>query len=218
MSVIDTLITYRSANDVARLKQLLRKGWQNMTQDERDEYSGGVSALQDKNDEYLFDSNSEQLFVLGGQPLGAYNYADLNRVETAVAYVAAELYAAHATLQAYATSLGVAWDSLFDVPYDYTDYASLTTKTDWTDEDIMYAADATRYLGNLVLIAAAYETGVALPASMNGLDYSGANAIERLLIAIDRALADDMEYRETLIRGTLAVNYSGEIYSGEGVA
>lgn len=217
MSVLDELITYRTLDDVNRLKALLRKGWQNMTQDERDEYSGGVSALQDINGEYLYDSDNEQLFVVL-QQMGAYNYNDLNRVETAVAYVAAELYAAHATLQAYATSLGVAWDNLFDVPYDYTDYASLTTKTDWDDEDIMYVADATRYLGNLVLIASAYEVGVALPSSMNGLDYSGANAIERLLIAIDKALADDIEYRETLIRGTLAVNYSGEIYSGEGVA
>ena len=191
MSVLDTLVTDRSESDVEYLRSLLRKGWQNLSADEKTEY-------------------------LSGALKGAYNYTDMNRVEAAVAYVAAELYAAHATLQAYATSLGVAWDNLFDVPYNYTDYQSLTTKTDWDDEDIMYVADATRYLGNLVLIAAAYETDIALPSSMNGLDYIGANAIERLLIAIDEVAAATVENIKTLIDNTAAEwFYSGELYAGE---
>lgn len=222
MSVLDTLVYDRTQAHVDRLKTLMRIGWQNMTDDEKAEYlGGGFEQLRDANNQPLFDSLGEPLYSddAGGVQKGAYNYTDLNRVETAVAYVAAELVQADTDLRAYATSLGVAWDSAFDLPYDPSDYTSLVTKTDWDDEDIMYVTDATRYIANLALIQAALpEVRYTAPDTMDGLDYEGANNIERMLRDVDILLANEIEHIQNLIRGTLGVNYSGEIYSGEGVA
>lgn len=218
MSVIDTLITDRTQAHVDRLKQLMKIGWQNMTDDEKAEYiSGGADQLTDMNGEPLFDSQNEPLYSadLSGVQKGAYNYTDLNRVEEAVDYIADELVQAPADLQAFATSLGVAWDSSFELPYDENDYTGLTVKTDWTDEDIPNVTDMARYLGNLQLIQAALPVLTVAPSSMNALDYNGANAIEQMLKEVDTTLADAVEYRKQLIRGTLALFYSGELYSGE---
>ena len=191
MSVIDNLITDRTSADVTRLKNLLSKGWQNMTAEEQTEF-------------------------LTAAMKGAYNYTDLNRVESAVAYIAAALIQAPVDLQAYAASLGVAWDTAYDVPYDPDDY-SLTTKTNWADADIPLDADMTRYLANIVTlrgaITAIYDE---LPDNMNNLDYVTANTIERVLIQIDAVLSAEIERIETMIEDAAAAwYYSGEIYSGE---
>lgn len=218
MSVLDTLITDRTQAHVDRLKQLMKIGWQNMTDDEKAEYiSGGADQLTDMNGEPLFDSQNEPIYSadLGGVQKGAYNHTDLNRVEEAVDYIADELVQAPADLQAFAASLGVAWDSSFELPYDENDYTSLTVKTDWTDEDIPNVTDMARYLGNLQLIQAALPVLTVVPSSMNTLDYNGANAIEQMLKEVDVTLADAVEYRKQLIKGTLALFYSGELYSGE---
>lgn len=216
MGVLDGLVYDRTAAHVERLKALMRIGWQNMTPEERDEYlNGNGGQLYDSLNEPLFDSLNEPLLVEDGIQRGAYNHTDLNRVEEAVDYVADELAGAPAILQAYASDLGVAWDSSFDLPYDENDYTGITVKTDWTDADIMYVADAARYIGNLQLIGAALPITIVVPASMNGLDYSGANNIERMLLQIDAALADAVEERKALIKGTLAMFYSGELYSDE---
>lgn len=216
MSVIDTLITDRTQAHVDRLKQLIKIGWQNMTDDEKAEYIGGADQLLDANNQPLFDSQNEPIYSADpGVQKGAYNYTDLNRVEEAVDYIADELVQAPADLQAFATSLGVAWDSSFELPYDENDYTGLTVKTDWTDEDIPNVTDMARYLGNLLLIQAALPVLTVAPSSMNALDYNGANAIEQMLKEVDTTLADAVEYRKQLIRGTLALFYSGELYSGE---
>lgn len=215
MSVLDTLVTDRTQADVDRLKALMRIGWQNMTAEERAEYTGGTTPLRDANDQLLYDSQNEQLYVLGGQPRGAYNYTDLNRVEEAVDYIAVELVQADTDIRAYATSLGVAWDSTFEVPYDPSDYSSLTVKTDWTDEDIPDVTDMMRYLGNLTLIQAALPVAALVPDSMNKLDYNGANDIEKMLAEMHAAIAAEVEAKEMLIRGTLGRFYAGELYSGE---
>ena len=60
-----SLITDRTSQDVYRWRQLRDKGWQAMTEDERNEW---LSSLK-----------------------GAYNYTDMNRVEGAVEYVAGKL-------------------------------------------------------------------------------------------------------------------------------
>lgn len=68
MSVLDTLITDRSAADVFRWQTLAAKGYSGMTTAEKIEWNGAMK--------------------------GCYDYIDLNRVGEAVAYVAAELAAA----------------------------------------------------------------------------------------------------------------------------
>lgn len=218
MSVLDSLVTDRTQAHVDRLKALMRIGWQNMTDEEKAEYlGGGLEQLRDANNQPLFDSNNEPLYSndSGGVQKGAYNYTDLNRVEEAVDYIADELVQAPLDLQAYAASLDVAWDSSFELPYDDGDYTSITVKTDWTNEDIPSVTDMTRYIANLALIQASLLVPIGIPASMSALDYNGANAIERMLLDTDAALADAVEERKMLIRGTLGRFYSGELNSGE---
>ena len=64
-TIIDTLITDRTAADVARVEELATKGFAAMTADERAEWLGGMK--------------------------GAYNASDLNRVGAALNYLAARL-------------------------------------------------------------------------------------------------------------------------------
>ena len=68
MSIIDTLITDRTAADKAQAEQLNAKGWENMTSEERTLY-------------------------LSDQLKGAYKASDFNRVEAAVEYVASKINA-----------------------------------------------------------------------------------------------------------------------------
>lgn len=66
MEIIEHLICDRTEADVARLQELMERGWGNLTADERAEW--------------LAESHK-----------GAYNYTDLNRVGAAVNYVAERL-------------------------------------------------------------------------------------------------------------------------------
>lgn len=85
---------------------------------------------------------------------GAYNFTDLNRVETAVAKIAG--------------LLGL----------------TLTTKTDWGLWDIPTKTEMTRYLSNVVAIRDACPVEVefpTLPDTMAKMNYESANNIERTL-------------------------------------
>ena len=216
MSILDSLITDRTAADVQRLKTLLAKA-PDLTADEIDELlNGGGTPLLDANNTALFDSQNEKLYSAdtGGSQRGAYNYTDLNRVEEAVDYVADALVQADTDLKAYATSLGVAWDTVYDLPYDPADY-NLTVKTDWAVGDIPSATQMARYYSNLLLIQAAFLVYTSIPDSMNNLDYAGANNIEQMLLDEYQALQDGIELREAMIRVAAECYKSGEFYSGE---
>ena len=219
MSVLDTLITDRTEEQVNRLRQLLAKGWQAMTDDEKYEYlNGSPSQLYDSQNQRLNDRNGAAVLGFDGIIRGAYNYTDLNRVETVVAYVADELAGALDILQDYATEMGVSWDDYYGVPYDPDDYESLTVKTDWDETDIPSATQMARYIGNIKLIRDAIpdSSNAWIPDTMDGLTYETANNIEQLLIDVDVAVAALIALKKGYIRSTLAVYYSGEIYSGEG--
>lgn len=87
---------------------------------------------------------------------GAYNYSDLNRVETAVTEIA-EL-------------LGL----------------ELVTKTDWTLWDMPSQAELDRYISNITAIRNACPNKSVIPTvphRLNGLTYETANAIEKILAA-----------------------------------
>ena len=129
-------ITDRSYAHVSRLKKLQSIGWNNMSESQKTEYQGYATK-------------------------GAYNYTDLNRVETAVAELA--------------TMLGL----------------TLTTKTDWGMVDEPSLSDMERYLGNVAAIRDAYPGDAefpALPDSMDYLTYEGANNIEKVLEIVYRAV------------------------------
>lgn len=127
-----TFITDRTQADVDRLLVLQTKGWNNMTSSEREEWYGVATR-------------------------GAYNYTDLNRVESAVAEIS--------------DSLGL----------------GLVTKTDWGMWDVPTEADMARYLENIATIKAAVSyrnNAPTLPDRMGGLTYETANNIEKTLVML----------------------------------
>ena len=139
---------------------------------------------------------SEQSAWCGEAAKGAYNYTDLNRVETAVAELAETLELA------------------------------LVTKTNWTLWDVPVVSDMERYLGNVVAIrdACPGETEFpTLPSSMDGLTYEGANSIEKVLMLVYENLSGgsggedpdpDIPDPDIPVDGDSTIR-SGDIYCGE---
>lgn len=149
---------------------------------------------------------------------GQYRYTDLNRVETAVEYMAAAFVQAQADLEDYAESVGVQWDHYYDMPYDTTVFENIVIKKNWAEGDRPSASQMNRYHGNLVLVRNALPTAAPLPESMNGLDYEGANQIEQMLLMANEDLARTVELKKSFINSSADAYRSGEIYSGEGDA
>lgn len=113
---------------------------------------------------------------------GSYNAADLNRVGEACA----ELYG-------LITGYG----------YAVPGYAALSTS--WTRADIPTPADMEAYLDTVAALKAVFATGGTVPGDMDGLTYTEANEIERILTLIYAAL-DNM---------AASFVYSGQPYSGQ---
>lgn len=123
------LITNRTLADVERVKELSGKGWNNLTEDERAEWLGGMK--------------------------GAYNYTDLNRVES--------------TVQMLGNALGL----------------GLMVKTNWNVSDNPTKADIDRYLGNISALKSAIKVQVNthdVPKNLNGMTHETANQIEQILV------------------------------------
>ena len=141
MSVIDTLITDRTEADVTFVTELNAKPLSEWTADELTAWMGGLK--------------------------GAYNYTDLNRVSSAVQYVANELSAAG-----------------YELP-------TLTIKTDWTMTDKPTLTQLNAYLTSVANI----RTVVAIiapptPTTMQLLTYDDANNIEKILVAVEDSVKD----------------------------
>ena len=123
-------ITDRTQDHITLLKKIEAKGWASLTAYERTVWYADAAK-------------------------GAYNYTDLNRVETAVAELA----------------------PLFGM--------NLETKTDWGMWDIPREADMKRYLGNVAKIrehCGCVPNLPILPDTMNEFTYQSANNIEKILI------------------------------------
>lgn len=121
--------------------------------------------------------------VDAGNQKGTYNASDLNRVENAMSVIAARL-----------TEAGYA--------------VSITTKTDWSKNDVPPAAEMDRYLRNLAALRSAFampEQTPEAPADMDRLTYQEANNIEKIL----------EEVAALLINAGYACFCSGDLYSGE---
>ena len=135
------LVTDRTERDVERWRLLHSKGWEGMTQAERAEWKAGLK--------------------------GAYNYTDLNRVESAVVYIARRL-----------TEAG----------YD----ASPEVKLSWTVKDQPTIEDMDRYLGNIAYLRSLlplYPTTPKAPTTSKQMDYQVANDIEIILLDLDRQIS-----------------------------
>lgn len=138
------LITDRTQADVDRVASLAQKGYAAMTDVEKTEWSAGLK--------------------------GAYNATDLNRVGSAVNYVAGRLNA-----QGYAVAV--------------------SPKIDWTMTDIPTPAQLTAYLADVATIRAAlavYGTTPGIPADMEKLTYAEANDIEQILLDVDALITNMM--------------------------
>ena len=132
-TIIDTLITDRTQADVDRVKALAAKGVAAMTSDERAEWLAGMK--------------------------GAYNASDMNRVGTALNYLATRL--------APACGMSIAWSA----------------KTDWAVTDIITASQAAEYRQRVQDIrnALVYPSNSPDVPDIIRLLYTGANDIERIL-------------------------------------
>lgn len=131
------LITDRTQEDVERYAELKAKGLHGMTEAERAEWETHLK--------------------------GAYNYTDMNRVESAVEYVANRL-----TEAGYVV-----------IPI---------VKKNWTGTDKPTLNDLKRYMKNVSDIRAAlttFETTPDAPTTERRLSFQAANAIEQILIDVD---------------------------------
>lgn len=132
-TIIVTLVTDRTQADVERVRELAAKGFAAMTAAEQAEWLAGMK--------------------------GAYNASDMNRVGTALNYLAGRL----------GTICGrsIAWSA----------------KTDWAATDIATASQAAEYRQHIQDIrnALTYPAGTPDAPSLNHLTYASANDIERIL-------------------------------------
>ena len=141
-TIIGTLVTDRTQADVERVKALAAKGFAAMTAAERAEWLAGMK--------------------------GAYNAADLNRVGTALNYLAGRLGAICGKI--------ITW----------------TAKTDWAVTDIATASQAETYRQQIQDIrdALAYPAGTPDAPQMKRLTYTGANDIERILTICEELIVN----------------------------
>lgn len=133
-----------------------------------------------------FITDRTEADALLGNEKGIYSFTDLNRVESAVSQIAEQI-----------TELGYA--------------VRLHTKTDWSlpgDFSVEIwptESQMKRYLQNIADIKKLFIIPTQIPETMEELDWSGANNIERVLqTALSRIMGIKQSYR-----------YSGEIYAGE---
>ena len=134
------LITDRTQADVERYIELKAKGLHGMTDAEKTEWETHLK--------------------------GAYNYTDMNRVESAVEYVAERL-----------TEAG---------------YVVLPiVKKDWIGTDKPTLNDLQRYMKNIAdirLALATFETTPEAPTTERKLSFQMANAIEQILTDVDDSI------------------------------
>lgn len=132
---------------------------------------------------YLVTDRTES-DVVAGNKKGTYNYTDLNRVGTAVRYLA---------------------DLMNGYGYDI----HVTAKRNWTENDAPKAGQMARYLADVAAVRGAWtmmEITPKVPGSMEKLTWQSANDIEKILEDIDTLLANIMA--AWFYSGEL---YSGEV-------
>ena len=134
------LITDRTARDLERWRLLHNKGWDTLTEAEKVEWKTALK--------------------------GAYNYEDMNRVESAVIFIA---------------------NRLGESGY----FVAPVVHPEWHLGDHPTKADMERYFGNIALLRAVlplYSTTPKAPTTSKKMDYLVANDIETILADIDRQL------------------------------
>lgn len=91
---------------------------------------------------------------------GAYNYNDLNRIETWCEYLAQQLNS-----------------------YNY--YVDITVKTNWTMEEFPTKVQMKRIRDNVQKLKNAFMSYTSVPASLEKMTYQKANDLEKVLYELD---------------------------------
>ena len=193
MSVIDTLISNRTAADVALVKQLAAIGYANMTTAQKNQWDTDLK--------------------------GAYNASDMNRVGEAINYLVAELNQYYQYTWDQCESMDIAWDEYWSPTHWEPSWhiLSITARTNWGAGGIPQAEDLEEYLSQVREVTSMIAlTPYTLPTTMEYLTYEGANQIEELLSAEHYAVIGYADYMYELMNGTRkAWFYSGDLYGGE---
>lgn len=157
MTVIDELITDRKKLDVNRISYLNKLVFADMSEAEKKEWLSGSK--------------------------GAYNYTDLNRVGSALEYLAESL-----TCESYCVSVNV--------------------KTDWKVSDFIYLADIRYYLSQIEKLREVLAVFPTTPITPNNIiGFSQANDIEKILFDVKKLLDNMITAYSYRICGTF---YLGE--------
>ena len=194
-TVIDTLIYDRTQADVDRVKALrqkiLKQGLAALTAAEKAEYLAGMK--------------------------GAYNYTDMNRVGTAVNYLANLLKTTPSELNQYRAEKGVSDGDSLHVPYDPNE-VSITAKVDWTVENIPTQAEVQTYLSNLSELYGLLplpDDAPFAPVTLDYLTFETANNIEKLLrMVYDAAIREFTRIRTEIDDTAKSFRYTGITYAG----
>lgn len=135
-----TLITDRTAADVELVRRLAKKGFSNMTEAEKEEWLSGLK--------------------------GAYNASDMNRVESAVKYIADRF-----------TVVGM--------------HPEVNVYVLWSRDMYPEPAEMDRYLKNIGILRELLPMAPdvpPVPPDMDRLNCEEANDIEKILLAVDDAI------------------------------
>ena len=185
------MIIDRSQSDIDIAKSLIKKGFQNMTSDEKQSFLSGLK--------------------------GAYNYSDFNRIEATVYYLANRLKDIWIESETLANELGVAWDEMFNYPYDKYRFDDISTKYDWSVDDILNKANRERYINNIKTILISFIDDITdIPNSLEKMNFEGANNIEKqLLLLNEKIVAAKNNNDNMMLNASKSWAYSGDVYGGE---
>lgn len=195
------LITDRTSADVARVRTLAARGWDNLSEDERAEWLAGLK--------------------------GAYSAVDLNRVGAAMNELAARLVELPETAMTYLASRGVAVDDLFAPPWVVihrskarpwsAEAYSWTQKNTWARGEKPTPDELALYLARVEQLRAALSYDAPdLPDTMPYIDHEQANAIEKALELLAPALdAWEAGMKADADHAAATWHYSGEICAGD---
>ena len=109
-------------------------------------------------------------------------------------------------------------DHIFDLPYDTADIV-VSPKTDWSVSDIPTVTQIKTYLGNISNLRSilTLPSGTPSPPStLNGMTYTTANNLERILWVVYQALLQvESEAYDLIDRAILDRWHSDEFYANE---